>query len=153
MFVSRVRHFVRHIRPSFTRSMSVNEETAAMLAAAKEQEGKSKIFDKILDKSIPSDCVYENDYVYCFRDIQPQAPTHVLCIPKDRDGLTGIKKAEPRHEAILGKLMLAASEVAKIEDLNDGYRIVINDGPSGCQSVYHLHVHVIGGRQLTWPPG
>tara|TARA_B100000795_G_scaffold244002_1_gene208256 strand:- start:84 stop:368 length:285 start_codon:yes stop_codon:yes gene_type:complete len=74
-------------------------------------------------------------------------------VPKNRDGLTGIRKAEARHESILGKLMLAASKVADQEGLEDGYRIVINDGPKGCQSVYHLHVHVMGGRQLNWPPG
>ena len=144
------------LRPSLTRGMSnqgINEETAAMLAAAKQQEGKPTIFDKILDKSIPSECVYETDKVYCFRDINPQAPTHILCIPKERDGLTGLKNAEERHEAILGKLMVAASTVAQMEKLDDGYRIVVNDGPLGCQSVYHLHVHVLGGRQLSWPPG
>ena len=114
---------------------------------------KNNIFAKILRGEIPCKKVFENDYVLAFNDISPQAPTHILCIPKERDGLTGLKNAEERHEAILGKLMVAASTVAQMEKLDDGYRIVVNDGPLGCQSVYHLHVHVLGGRQLSWPPG
>ncbi|CAM8877655.1 unnamed protein product [Rhodiola kirilowii] len=83
----------------------------------------------------------------------PQAPTHILIIPKDKDGLTGLAAAEERHCEILGRLLYTAKLVAKQEGLGDGYRIVINDGPNGCQSVYHIHVHLLGGRQMNWPPG
>ncbi|PNX74714.1 14 kDa zinc-binding protein, partial [Trifolium pratense] len=110
-------------------------------------------FDKIIKKEIPSTVVYEDDKVLAFRDIQPQGPTHILVIPKVRDGLTGLSKAEERHIDILGRLLYTAKLVAKQEGLDDGYRVVINDGPKGCQSVYHIHVHVIGGRQMNWPPG
>uniref|UniRef100_I1PAU6 HIT domain-containing protein n=1 Tax=Oryza glaberrima TaxID=4538 RepID=I1PAU6_ORYGL len=94
--------------------------------------------------------------VLAFRDINPQAPTHIVIIPKVKDGLTGLSKssqAEERHVEILGYLLYVAKVVAKQEGLEDGYRIVINDGPSGCQSVYHIHVHLLGGRQMNWPPG
>ncbi|CAM8955014.1 unnamed protein product [Rhodiola kirilowii] len=94
-----------------------------------------------------------DDKVLAFRDIQPQAPTHILIIPKDKDGLTGLAAAEERHCEILGRLLYTAKLVAKQEGLGDGYRIVINDGPNGCQSVYHIHVHLLGGRQMNWPPG
>jgi diadenosine tetraphosphate (Ap4A) HIT family hydrolase len=156
MHLQKLRILAHHIRPSsFTRALSSSlcEDTQAMLAKAKQSEGQPTLFDKILDKSVPSEMVYETEHVYCFRDIAPQAPTHVLCIPKVRDALTGLKMAEDRHEAILGKLMIAASKVAHMENLDEGYRIVVNDGPLGCQSVYHLHLHVLGGRQMTWPPG
>ncbi|KAL3715631.1 hypothetical protein ACJRO7_007373 [Eucalyptus globulus] len=91
--------------------------------------------------------------VLAFRDISPQAPTHILIIPKVKDGLSGLSKAEERHCEILGRLLYTAKLVAKQEGLEDGFRIVINDGPSGCQSVYHLHIHLLGGRQMNWPPG
>lgn len=91
--------------------------------------------------------------VLAFRDIAPQAPTHILLIPKVKDGLTGLSKAEERHSVILGHLLYTAKLVAKQEGLEDGFRIVINDGPSACQSVYHIHVHLLGGRQMNWPPG
>lgn len=93
------------------------------------------------------------EQVLAFRDISPQAPTHIIIIPKVRDGLTRLAKAEERHIEILGYLLYIAKVVAKQEGLEDGYRVVINDGPSGCQSVYHLHIHLLGGRQMNWPPG
>ncbi|CAM8973145.1 unnamed protein product [Rhodiola kirilowii] len=107
-----------------------------------------KLTMKILAK-----IVFEDDKVLAFRDIQPQAPTHILIIPKDKDGLTGLAAAEERHCEILGRLLYTAKLVAKQEGLGDGYRIVINDGPNGCQSVYHIHVHLLSGRQMNWPPG
>jgi len=89
-----------------------------------------------------------------FRDAFPVAPLHFLVIPKNRDGLTGISKAEDRHASLLGHLMVTVAKVAKQENMHeDGYRVVINDGKHGCQSVYHLHLHVLGGKQLGWPPG
>ncbi|PIA42212.1 hypothetical protein AQUCO_02100231v1 [Aquilegia coerulea] len=97
---------------------------------------------------------YEDDKVLAFRDINLQAPVHVLVIPKFRDGLTQLSKAEERHREILGQLLYVARIVAEKEGiLKNGYRVVVNDGVDGCQSVYHLHLHVLGGRQMKWPPG
>ncbi|GAA0152222.1 nucleotide phosphatase [Lithospermum erythrorhizon] len=120
---------------------------------AKSAGGGPTIFDNIIAKEIPSSIVYEDDKVLAFRDINPQAPVHVLIIPKQRDGLTELGKAEQRHEDILGHLLYASKLVAEKEGIADGFRVVINSGPTACQSVYHLHLHVLGGRQLKWPPG
>ncbi|KAK9196896.1 hypothetical protein WN943_005029 [Citrus x changshan-huyou] len=122
-------------------------------AAAAVPSDSPTIFDKIINKEIPSKVVYEDDKVLAFRDIEPQAPTHILIIPKVKDGLTGLSKAEERHCEILGRLLYTAKLVAKQEGLEDGFRIVINDGPNGGQSVFHIHVHLLGGRQMNWPPG
>ena len=136
------------------RLCSTNNGEVKRAAEAVGQEGQPTIFDKILAREIPSDIVYETDNVLAFRDVAPQAPTHVLVIPKHRGRLTGIRHAEGGDAPILGELMLAASEVARREGLaEDGFRVVVNDGKNGCQSVHHLHLHVIGGRQLGWPPG
>ncbi|EFJ36715.1 hypothetical protein SELMODRAFT_76264, partial [Selaginella moellendorffii] len=110
-------------------------------------------FDKILSKEIPSTIVYEDEKALAFRDINPQAPVHVVLIPKIRDGLTQLSKAEEKHKDVLGHLLYVAKLIGEKEGLGDGYRVVINDGPLGCQSVYHLHLHILGGRQLKWPPG
>ncbi|XP_019186964.1 PREDICTED: 14 kDa zinc-binding protein [Ipomoea nil] len=112
------------------------------------------IFDKIINKEIPANIVYEDDQVLAFRDIDPKAPTHILLIPKVKDGLTGLSKAEERHCEILGRLLYTAKLVAKQEGLDEnGFRLVINDGKDGGQTVFHIHLHLIGGRQLNWPPG
>jgi len=113
------------------------------------------IFDKIVAGEIPCSKVLETEDVYAFKDINPCAPTHVLVIPKKRDGLDKIRSASQEHVEILGKLLLAAGEIARDESLGfkDGGRIVINDGSDGGQEVPHLHLHVLGGRSLTWPPG
>ncbi|EOY08712.1 hypothetical protein QUC31_010776 [Theobroma cacao] len=131
-------------------SLMASEKEAALAAVPSDSP---TIFDKIINKEIPSKVVYEDDKVLAFRDIAPQAPTHILIIPKSKDGLTGLSKAEERHCEILGHLLYIAKLVAKQEGLEDGFRIVINDGPQGCQSVYHIHVHLLGGRQMNWPPG
>jgi histidine triad (HIT) family protein len=110
------------------------------------------IFTKIINREIPADIVYETDDVLAFRDIHPQAPVHVLVIPKRP--VESIAHAGPDHEALMGKLLLAAAEVARVEGVAEqGYRVVTNIGQHGGQSVYHLHLHVLGGRQLGWPPG
>jgi len=109
------------------------------------------IFGKIARKEIPSNIVYEDEISLAFRDVSPQAPTHILVIPKKP--IPQLSRAEDEDEALLGRLLIVAKRVAKQEGLHAGYRIVINDGKMGCQSVYHLHLHVIGGRQLGWPPG
>ena len=110
------------------------------------------IFQQIIDGDIPADKVYEDDFVLAFRDIQPQAPVHVLVIPKKP--IVSVAHTEPDDEALMGKLLLAAAEVARREGLDSGgYRLVTNIGKQGGQSVDHLHVHVLGGRQMLWPPG
>lgn len=110
------------------------------------------MFDNILSGKWPSDKVYEDDTVLAFRDINPQAPVHIIVIPKHRDGLTKLSNARNDQEGILGHLMFVAQSVGK-KECPDGFRIVINDGEHGAQSVYHLHLHVVGGRQMGWPPG
>ena len=110
------------------------------------------IFSKIIAREIPATIVYENDQVLAFRDIAPTAPTHVLVIPKKP--LRDMSVAEEEDKELLGELLLAAAEVARREGLEpDGYRVVINTGKNGGQTVFHLHLHVIGGRGMTWPPG
>ena len=110
------------------------------------------IFDKILRREIPADIVYEDDQVLAFRDVAPQAPTHVLVIPKEP--LVNLLDATPDHTLLLGQLMQAAVYVARTLGLaEDGFRVVVNVGKDGGQSVDHLHLHVLGGRHLTWPPG
>ncbi|XP_041856461.1 histidine triad nucleotide-binding protein 2, mitochondrial isoform X1 [Melanotaenia boesemani] len=109
------------------------------------------IFSKVIDKSIPADIIYEDEKCLAFRDISPQAPVHFLVIP--RVPIPRISAAKDDDAELLGHLLIVAKNVAKEESLNEGYRVVINDGKHGSQSVYHLHVHVLGGRQMTWPPG
>ena len=110
------------------------------------------IFQKIIDGEIPASKVYEDDEVLAFHGIQPQAPVHILVIPKKP--IVSAATAQPEDEALMGKLMLAAAQVARQEGLEeDGYRLVTNIGREGGQSVYHLHIHVLGGRQMVWPPG
>lgn len=130
-----------------------NEEAAAISEAAVANAGTPTIFDKIIRKEIPSTIVYEDEKVLAFRDINPQAPVHIVLIPKIRDGLTQLSKADVKHKDVLGHLMYVSSLIAKQEGIEDGYRVVINNGPTACQSVYHLHLHIMGGRQLKWPPG
>ncbi|GKV28943.1 hypothetical protein SLEP1_g37927 [Rubroshorea leprosula] len=139
-----------HLSPDSSASAMASEIEAAL--AAVPSDGPT-IFDKIINKEIPANVVFEDDKVLAFRDIAPQAPTHILIIPKVRDGLTRLSKAEERHCEILGRLLYTAKLVAKQEGLEDGFRVVINDGPQAGQSVYHIHVHVLGGRQMNWPPG
>lgn len=110
------------------------------------------IFCKIVAGDIPSDRVHEDGVCIAFRDIQPQAPVHVLVVP--REHLARISDMTPEHEALVGHLFQVAAEVARQEDVSDqGYRLVINCGAHGQQAVDHLHVHLLGGRQMTWPPG
>ena len=108
------------------------------------------LFDKIISGDIPATIVKQDDHILAFKDINPLAPAHMLVIPKDRNGLTALRQATPEHTDILGKLLVAAGEIAKDESLGfgDGARIVINDGKDGGQEVNHLHVHLLGGRQM-----
>lgn len=110
------------------------------------------IFGKIIRREIPADIVYEDDDVLAFRDLNPQAPVHVLFIPKKP--IATLNDAVPDDAALLGKVLLAAADYAKQEGFaEDGYRTVVNCNTHGGQTVYHLHVHLLAGRKLTWPPG
>jgi histidine triad (HIT) family protein len=109
------------------------------------------IFKKIIDGEIPADILYEDDRCLAFRDVSPQAPTHVLVIPRrEIAALTNLTDAD---EELAGHLLIVAVKVAKELGLSEGFRTVINCGSDGGQSVDHLHVHLLGGRKLTWPPG
>jgi len=110
------------------------------------------LFERIIARELPAAIVYEDDLVLAFRDIRPQAPTHVLIIPKQP--IPRIAEAKPEDQQILGHLLLEAAEVAKTLGLEQsGYRLVFNNGPDAGEAVPHLHCHIIGGRRLGWPPG
>lgn len=109
------------------------------------------IFTRIIQREIPADIVYEDDQALAFRDINPQAPVHVLIIPKRE--ITSLAEAGDDDAALLGHLLIAARKVAGQLGLAGGYRTVINCGADGGQTVDHIHVHLLGGRQLGWPPG
>jgi histidine triad (HIT) family protein len=109
------------------------------------------IFEKIARREIPANIVFENDEVVAFHDVNPQAPVHILVVPKRV--ITRMADAKDSDSGLLGGLLLAARDVAKKLNLTSGYRIVINNGPDGGETVPHLHVHVLGKRQLAWPPG
>ena len=109
------------------------------------------LFEKIIAREIPADIVYEDDLVLAFRDINPKAPVHVLIVPKK--AIPRIAEASTDDQRLLGNLLLKAAEVAAKLGLKNGYRLVINNGPDGGESVPHLHCHILGGRPLGWPPG
>jgi histidine triad (HIT) family protein len=109
------------------------------------------IFKRIIDKEIPASIVYEDDQCLAFRDINPQAPVHVLVIP--RKEIPALAAAGEPDTALLGHLLSVAAKLAAQLGLSGGYRVVVNCGPDGGQTVDHLHLHVLGGRQLNWPPG
>ena len=110
------------------------------------------LFEKIAAREIPATIVYEDDLVLAIRDIQPQAPVHVLIFPKK--ALPRIAEAKSKDHPLLGHLLLKAAEVAdKLGLKKGGYRLVINDGPDGGETVPHLHCHILGGRHMAWPPG
>jgi len=109
------------------------------------------LFEKIIAREIPAQIVYEDDLSIAIRDINPQAPVHVLVIPKKPIARVG--EAQPEDQALLGHLLLTAAKVAKQEGLENGFRITINQGADGGETVPHMHVHVLGGRSLSWPPG
>jgi len=110
------------------------------------------LFEKIIAREIPAEIVFEDDLCLCFRDIAPQAPVHLLLIPKKL--ITRIALATPDDQALLGHLMLKVGEIARQEGYaEDGFRVIINNGPHGGEAVPHLHLHLLAGRQLKWPPG
>lgn len=112
----------------------------------------STIFTKIINKEIPAEIVLETENILAFKDINPQAPVHVLVIPKKE--IPRVENAENSDQELMGELLLAAREVAELTGIKEtGFRLVINNGSDGGQEVEHLHIHVLGGRKLDWPPG
>ena len=110
------------------------------------------LFCRIVARDIPADIVYEDDDLLAFRDIQPQAPVHVLIIPKEH--IRGVTTLRSEHEPMLGRVFLAAQQIARDASMFQcGFRIVVNSGPDAGQAVDHLHYHLLGGRKLSWPPG
>lgn len=110
------------------------------------------LFCKIIAGEIPSTKVYEDDLVFAFRDIEPQAPTHILIIPKQH--ISSVNEVNDENCAVVGHIFKVAAEIAKSEGIaEDGYRIVTNIGENGGQTVNHMHYHMLGGRSLQWPPG
>ncbi|KAM9847645.1 adenosine 5'-monophosphoramidase HINT1 [Aulostomus maculatus] len=124
------------------------DETAKAQVA---KPGGDTIFGKIVRKEIPADLLHEDDKCVAFNDVSPQAPTHILVVPKKP--IVQLSQAEDSDAGLLGHLLIVAKNCAKNAGLTKGYRIVINDGPDGGQSVYHIHIHVLGGRGMKWPPG
>jgi histidine triad (HIT) family protein len=111
----------------------------------------STIFSKIIDRQIPADIVYEDEHCLALRDVNPQAPVHVLVIPKRE--IPRLVDAGADDQGLLGHLMLAACKVARALGVEDAFRVVVNNGASAGQSVFHLHLHLLAGRSMRWPPG
>ena len=109
------------------------------------------IFSKIIRKEIPAHIVYEDDLALAFTDVNPQAPLHILVIPKKP--IVNLATAEPEDQALLGHLLLIVQKVAAQAGLENGYRVVMNTGVDGGQTVHHLHIQILGGRSMSWPPG
>ena len=115
------------------------------------EETELTIFLKIINREIPADIVYEDDLCLAFRDVNPQAPVHVLLIPKKP--VVSLRELAEDDAQLCSHLLLTVPRIAEILGLDGGYRTVINTGADGGQSVYHLHIHILGGRALAWPPG
>lgn len=109
------------------------------------------LFCRMIRGEIPTKKVYEDKEIFVFEDIKPQAPTHVLIVPKQH--IVDVKGAKAEDAEIIGKMHLVAAMIARDRKIEDGYRTVFNVGPGAGQSVFHLHLHLLGGRPLTWPPG
>ena len=109
------------------------------------------LFCKIAEKRIPATLVYEDAEIFAFEDINPQAPTHILICPKKH--FASLEEATPEEEALLGKIVLVAAKLARERKLGRGYRTVVNTGSGAGQTVFHLHMHLLGGRSFHWPPG
>ncbi|TJY56596.1 histidine triad nucleotide-binding protein [Sinimarinibacterium sp. CAU 1509] len=109
------------------------------------------LFEKIIDRELPATIVYEDELCVAFRDINPGAPTHILLVP--RQPMVKLSDAEPSDQALLGHLMLTAPKIAAAEGYGDAFRLVVNNGAAAGQSVFHLHLHILAGRPMKWPPG
>ncbi|XP_064397572.1 E3 ubiquitin-protein ligase TRIM33-like isoform X2 [Halichondria panicea] len=139
----------RQVNAKF-QELHVHKETSAM-SDSKTEKVESTLFTKILNKEIPASIVHEDDQCMAFRDVNPVSSTHILVIP--RKPIPMLSAAQDDDTQLLGHLLQVARRVADSEKLEEGYRIVINNGKHGAQSVYHLHIHIMGGRQFEWPPG
>ncbi|XP_034025376.1 uncharacterized HIT-like protein Synpcc7942_1390 isoform X2 [Thalassophryne amazonica] len=152
---TRICHFnvLRRVSPPEQRALCTKSDEVRLADEASKNYGSTAatIFSKVIDKTVPADIIYEDEKCVAFRDVSPQAPVHFLVVP--RVPITKISEAKDEDAELLGHLLVVAKNVAKKEPLDEGYRIVINNGKHGSQSVYHLHIHVLGGRQLLWPPG
>ncbi len=109
------------------------------------------IFDKIISREIPAEVIYEDELCLAFNDVNPQAPIHILIIPKKP--IAKVADANINDQNLLGHLLLKAGEIAGQLDVNDAFRLVINNGAEAGQTVFHLHIHLLAGRELNWPPG
>ncbi len=109
------------------------------------------LFTKIINREIPADIVYEDEQCLAFRDIDPKAPTHILIIPKKE--ISKISEAVAEDQKLLGHLLLKAGDIARSEGVSDNFRLVVNNGESAGQTVFHLHIHLMAGRAFNWPPG
>lgn len=109
------------------------------------------LFTKIIDREIPADIIYEDDVCIAFNDINPQAPLHALVVPKKP--IAKVSEASADDDKLLGHLLVAAAGVARAQGYEDGFRLVVNNGEQAGQTVFHIHVHVLGGRAFNWPPG
>jgi histidine triad (HIT) family protein len=110
------------------------------------------LFCKIAQSAIPAAVVFEDDEIMAFPDLHPQAPKHLLVIPKQH--ISTLNDTSEEHQALLGKMILGATKIAQTEGMSEsGYRLVLNVNPDGGQTVYHIHLHLLGGRPMTWPPG
>lgn len=109
------------------------------------------IFERIIDREIPADIVFEDEQCLAFRDVAPQAPTHILVVPKKP--IPRLVDADPEDTGLLGHLLTTAASVARQEGVGDAFRLVVNNGGAAGQTVFHLHVHVLAGRGFDWPPG
>jgi len=109
------------------------------------------IFSKIINREIPADIVYEDDQCLAFRDINAQAPVHILLVPKK--SLAMLTESTGDEQSLLGHLLLTAGKIAKDEGYGDAFRLVINNGENAGQTVFHLHIHILAGRNFSWPPG
>jgi histidine triad (HIT) family protein len=150
----------RHLQTSCPTTAAAGDESeverARETAAAHKQNPSTTrqedtIFSKILTKEVPADIIYEDEMCMAFHDVSPVAPTHFLVIPIKP--IPMLSASTDHDTQLLGHLLVVAKNLAEKQNLSDGYRIVINNGRDGAQSVYHLHIHVIGGRQMSWPPG
>ncbi len=109
------------------------------------------IFSKIINKALPADIIYEDDMCMAFKDVNPQAPVHILVIPKKP--IPRLIDADGEDQALLGHLLLSANHVARELGVGDAFRLIVNNGADVGQSVFHLHLHILAGRSFTWPPG
>lgn len=142
-----VNRYFLQINRTWSSSNEVDE--AKKVASTSRRPGT--IFDKIIDGSIPARILYRDEKCLAFHDVNPQAPVHFLVIPIKT--VTALEDASDDDKELLGHLLLVAKKLAAEQSLLKGYRLVINNGEHGAQSVYHLHIHILGGRQMNWPPG